>query len=874
MSSSLGILFTVGATLGASVASAFSTVSGSVKDLQSRLDRLQAVSLHSGALIDADSKLKSIQSTLSAGPYLPVTQAALTKQLDAARLSFEQAQRAASGYGVTVGNMEKKHKNTEAAIGRTEAVLERHQKKLTNQSARQESAKSFMGSLGAAIAVTVPVKLAIDYENNWTELQKNIQLSSTKDEQRLKQGIFSVSERSGIGTGELTKLTASAAQTSIVKKADGTLDPEKTTQFLSDAAELAVACGISAEEAGKRLVAYRSDMGLTAEQAQGMGDSMSYLAAQMGITAADTSSVAARIGAAGKTAGLSGKSIAGLSAALAATSGNKEASGAAMNSFLETLSQGDAMPARQKALMARLGFDNTAALAEGMRQGGKTAENTLLTVFSSIRELPVDEQKDTLNGLFGNAAGSISPLIRKLDSLREAFALANAQEATGAQLKAFQLQSATTGGTLNRLATAGQNLGTVLGGAVLPILQPIASGAALLTECIRGLAEDYPPLATGITGVVTGLFMWKTVVMAAKYAATFFSDGLQLIKGLISVLRPSFIADTAAKIANTAATLTSAAAQKAHAAVALASAAKIRVITAAQWLWNAALTANPIGLIIAGIAALGAGLVWACNTFEGFRAVVDTVWSGLKTVCPILELIEAAFTGTLTFISDLWNGMSLYDAGAKLIDTLVEGVKAMAMKPVETVKGIYKDIKGTFGFGDDEEPQPAKAAVEGAKAAYPGKDTASKQETGFWESVGDFFTFGSNPEQAALQPAAAGKTFIGPTKPALSEATAKPAQAKLPGQARTAPASSRIPEYAASGEARRTPPAGNTASPSARQPVHLHFSMPVTLNGIPAADMGDALLRSIDSRASAIEERIARMLGNIVGDQRRLAYGN
>lgn len=874
MSSSLGILFTVGATLGTSVASAFSTVSGSVKDLQSRLDRLQAVSLHSGALIDADSKLKSIQSKLSAGPYLPVTQAALTKQLDAARLSFEQAQRAANGYGVTVGNMEKKHKNTEAAIGRTEAVLERQQKKLANQNAREEYAKSLAGSLGTAIAVGVPVKLAIDYENNWAELQKNIQLSSTKDEQRLKQGIFSVSERSGIGTGELTKLTASAAQTSIVKNADGTLDPEKTTQFLSDAAELAVACGISTEEAGKRLVAYRSDMGLTAEQARGMGDSMSYLAAKMGITAADTSSVAARIGAAGKTAGLSGKSIAGLSAALAATSGNKEASGAAMNSFLETLSQGDAMPARQKALMARLGFDNTAALAEGMRQGGKTAEDTLLTVFSSIRELPVDEQKDALNGLFGNAAGSISPLIRKLDSLREAFALANAQEATGAQLKAFQLQSATTGGTLNRLATAGQNLGTVLGGAVLPILQPIASGAALLTDGIRGLAEKYPPLTTGIAGVVTGLFTWKTVMVAAKYAATFFSDGLQLIKGLISVLRPSFIADTAAKIANTAATLTSAAAQKAHAAVALASAAKIRGITAAQWLWNAALTANPIGLIIAGVAALGAGLVWAYNTFEGFRTVVDTVWSGLKTVCPILELVEAAFTGTLTFISDLWNGMSLYDAGAKLIDTLVEGVKAMAMKPVEAVKGIYKDIKGAFGFGDDEEPQSAKAAVEGAKAAYPGKDTASKQEIGFWESVGDFFTFGSNPEQAALQPAAAGKPFIGPTKPALSEATTKPAQAKLPGQARTAPASSRIPEYAASGEARRTAPAGNTASPSAQQPVNLHFSMPVTLNGIPAADMGDALLRSIDSRASAIEERIARMLGNIVGDQRRLAYGN
>ena len=56
--------------------------------------------------------------------------------------------------------------------------------------------------------------------------------------------------------------------------------------------------------------------------------------------------------------------------------------------------------------------------------------------------------------------------------------------------------------------------------------------------------------------------------------------------------------------------------------------------------------------------------------------------------------------------------------------------------------------------------------------------------------------------------------------------------------------------------------------------VALHFSMPVTVNGIPAADMGDALVRSIDSRSSEIETRLSRMLSNIVGDQRRLAYGH
>ena len=55
------------------------------------------------------------------------------------------------------------------------------------------------------------------------------------------------------------------------------------------------------------------------------------------------------------------------------------------------------------------------------------------------------------------------------------------------------------------------------------------------------------------------------------------------------------------------------------------------VVTAAQWLMNAAMAANPIGLVVAAIAGLVAGLVLAYQKSETFRNVVDTVWSALKT---------------------------------------------------------------------------------------------------------------------------------------------------------------------------------------------------------------------------------------------------
>lgn len=57
----------------------------------------------------------------------------------------------------------------------------------------------------------------------------------------------------------------------------------------------------------------------------------------------------------------------------------------------------------------------------------------------------------------------------------------------------------------------------------------------------------------------------------------------------------------------------------------------------AQWLLNAAMTANPIGIIVAAVAALVAAVVICWNKFEGFRAVVKTVWDTMKGFGGILK---------------------------------------------------------------------------------------------------------------------------------------------------------------------------------------------------------------------------------------------
>ncbi len=62
-----------------------------------------------------------------------------------------------------------------------------------------------------------------------------------------------------------------------------------------------------------------------------------------------------------------------------------------------------------------------------------------------------------------------------------------------------------------------------------------------------------------------------------------------------------------------------------------------KIVTGAQWLWNAAMTANPIGLIVAGVAALIAGIVVCWNKFEGFRKVVFKGWEALKLFGTVIK---------------------------------------------------------------------------------------------------------------------------------------------------------------------------------------------------------------------------------------------
>jgi tape measure domain-containing protein len=215
------------------------------------------------------------------------------------------------------------------------------------------------------------------------------------------------------------------------------------------------------------------------------------------------------------------------------------------------------------------------------------------------------------------------------------------------------------------------------------------------------LASFIASVATGTAALITNTGAWiantaamiaskaQTVVLMGMYAGEFVANlvktGVQL-----GIQAGAWIATTAAQAAHTVV---------GWANIAMQGAAKVATVgwTAAQWLLNAALNANPIGIVVIAIAALVAGLIYAWNNSETFRNVVMGAWEGIKTavgvvvdwlstnVWPIIQsvwgYISSGAQGLWGILVSVWNG--IWSA----ISGVVEWISANAWPAIQAAWG-------------------------------------------------------------------------------------------------------------------------------------------------------------------------------------------
>ena len=210
------------------------------------------------------------------------------------------------------------------------------------------------------------------------------------------------------------------------------------------------------------------------------------------------------------------------------------------------------------------------------------------------------------------------------------------------------------------------------------------------------------------------------------------------------------------------------------------------VVTAGQGVMaalNAVMAANPIGLIVAAVAALVAGFLYLWNTSDEFRQFWIDLWEGIKEAASkAIEKIKKIINNIIDFFKNNWQSILLFlinpfagffkyaydnfDGFRKFVDGIVEsikkffsdlwdGIKNGAKTAIDFVEGIWGYISDWFDenivtpvskfFSDmwDGLKRGAQDAWDGITSVFGTvKDWFEEKFTAAWEAVKNVFSAG------------------------------------------------------------------------------------------------------------------------------------
>lgn len=210
-------------------------------------------------------------------------------------------------------------------------------------------------------------------------------------------------------------------------------------------------------------------------------------------------------------------------------------------------------------------------------------------------------------------------------------------------------------------------------------------------QMVDSIISTATALGMSTKALILNKWEWvkNTAAMVANRAAAIGNAALLAGAWFTAIAR-----STGALIAQTAALVAQRAVLVAQRAIQLAIIGATYAWTAAQWLLNAAMNANPIGLIILLIAALIGIIYLVINNLDFFKGIWESVWNfcaGL--IDTVVAWIGDAWRGLWNWLTGLWSGITGF------FSRIWNGVVAGVQWAVGLVTSIWNScINGIKGF--------------------------------------------------------------------------------------------------------------------------------------------------------------------------------
>ena len=425
---------------------------------------------------------------------------------------------------------------------------------------------------------------AIQFESVMADVKKVVDFDTPEQFKAMSGDILKLSTELPMAAEGIAQIVAAGGQTGIAR--------EDLLSFAESATKMGIAFDITADQAGDMMAKWRTAFKMNQEEVVALADKVNYLGNTTAASAPLISEVVTRIGPLGEVGGVASGEIAALGASIVGTGTSSEIAATGIKNLILGMSAGAGATKSQAAAFASLGM-TAEDVASRMQVDAKGA---IIDVMKAIQALDADKQAATLQDLFGKESiGAIAPLLGNLENLQENFdKVADATKYAGSMEQEYAARSQTTENQIQLAKNTLDAVAVTIGSALLPAVgQVFASIAPVLTSIAEWASRNeelvviIAGVAAGIAALIVTIAGMTLIVQGAALAYASFQLAAEFVKGL----------QLATKIA-----------------------------TAAQWAWNAAMTANPIGIVIMAIAAL-IGILYVLYThFEEVQEFCASVW--------------------------------------------------------------------------------------------------------------------------------------------------------------------------------------------------------------------------------------------------------
>lgn len=584
MASNIALGIVIGATTSSSVGRAFHGIDAQA----SRLGRsLQQVRLGRAASDDVLRYQRQLQSLTEGQRQFGIGNTHLWGQIADTERHLRTASAAAERYGINVGDIVRENRLLLQSENRLAGQLQRTNVLRANRERRSELGGRMLGTaglaIGAAYAVAGPMKQALSFEH---ELRlfgnvvnfNNTQLGETKTQ--LKAIATATNQTPGELLSALNTLAAKG------------LDPKQAMASLDIIGKTATAAGADVNELATTSFTLIDAMGLKPTELPKAMDMLAQAGKLGSFELKDMATYFPQLTASAKSLGITGtQGIATMGAALQiAMKGASDPAQAANNfqNFLSKLTMKETVTRFKK-----MGVDVKQVMTEATQKGA----DPVIAMVEKIKEITGGD-KFKMSELFSDmqVLGFLNPMMTNLDEFnrikKESLA------ANGVINQDYANMMATGTEQLKAAGIEAQKLSETIGSAMGPALKDIVGTMTPVAQAFGLWAEKNKPLVGTIIGLTAGMIGLKVAILAGSYSLSLMSTAWTLGAGAIAFFTNGLLATRLGLVAVTVQTFAAGVAQKALAIW-------TGTVTAAQWLWNAALSANPIGLVIIGITAFG-----------------------------------------------------------------------------------------------------------------------------------------------------------------------------------------------------------------------------------------------------------------------------